>query len=401
MLNFKLWALGAIKLYANEQFDQIVGAIYKAALNPLRWQNVVESIVDFVGGGGALFYGPNLEGEGIDFAIMTRIDPDQFKSYEEHFHKQDVWFQSSLSPAHAKKNVVTGSELVSIDAFRNTEFCQDFLRQLDIFYLMGAPIDVHDGIRPTLSIYRPERSGEFEECERQALARLHSHIKTALRIQRTVGDLRRTTHASMRALDQLHFGVFLLGEDGKIAIANRFAENLLRAGYGLYSKNRQLITSRSEETCLLRKLVSEAVECATTGPSRTGGTMQLSRPFPMRPLEVTVAPVNEDNITGLDISQSGAIVFVSDPDRVLTPELATLQKFYGFTPAEAKFASAFVEEASIKLSADRLCITEGTARGYLKRIFAKTGANNQAGLMKLLLNGPALIVRSEESFNQH
>jgi DNA-binding CsgD family transcriptional regulator len=43
-----------------------------------------------------------------------------------------------------------------------------------------------------------------------------------------------------------------------------------------------------------------------------------------------------------------------------------------------------ITEASIKAAA-REGLTNGTAGQYMKRIFKKTGTNNQAQLMKLLL----------------
>jgi hypothetical protein len=46
-------------------------------------------------------------------------------------------------------------------------------------------------------------------------------------------------------------------------------------------------------------------------------------------------------------------------------------------------------------AAGLLGITLSTARGVLKTIFAKTGTNRQASLVRLLLSGPPGQVRSE------
>lgn len=59
------------------------------------------------------------------------------------------------------------------------------------------------------------------------------------------------------------------------------------------------------------------------------------------------------------------------------------------TVSEARLAARFAETASLKVSAELLGLTEGTARVYMKRIFAKTGVNSQAALMKLVLAGLA------------
>ena len=64
---------------------------------------------------------------------------------------------------------------------------------------------------------------------------------------------------------------------------------------------------------------------------------------------------------------------------------------YGLTITEAKFVAVFVQEASLKATADRLSLTKSSARTYLKRIFAKTEVNSQAALMKLALNGSGIL----------
>jgi DNA-binding CsgD family transcriptional regulator len=52
---------------------------------------------------------------------------------------------------------------------------------------------------------------------------------------------------------------------------------------------------------------------------------------------------------------------------------------------------ALIQEPDLKTAAERLAITEGTARIYLKQVFEKTGVNSQVALMKLLLTGPAIL----------
>ncbi len=68
----------------------------------------------------------------------------------------------------------------------------------------------------------------------------------------------------------------------------------------------------------------------------------------------------------------------------------SLQRLYGLTDTEAAFVAAFVEETSLQGAAQRLSLTMSTVRTYMKRVFAKTGVNSQAALMKLALTGPAM-----------
>ncbi len=75
-----------------------------------------------------------------------------------------------------------------------------------------------------------------------------------------------------------------------------------------------------------------------------------------------------------------------EPDTIVQ----SLQRLYGLTATEAAFVAAFVEETSLKGTAQRLSLTKSTARTYMKRVFAKTEVNSQAALMKLALTGPEM-----------
>ncbi len=68
----------------------------------------------------------------------------------------------------------------------------------------------------------------------------------------------------------------------------------------------------------------------------------------------------------------------------------SLQRRYGLTATEAAFVMAFVEETSLKGTAQRLSLTMSSARTYMKRVFAKTEVNSQAALMKLVLTGSVM-----------
>jgi DNA-binding CsgD family transcriptional regulator len=59
-----------------------------------------------------------------------------------------------------------------------------------------------------------------------------------------------------------------------------------------------------------------------------------------------------------------------------------LQAEFKLTPAQARLAALLHDGVSVKQAARQLGITEGTARQYLRRIFAKTGANRQIDLIR-------------------
>ena len=81
------------------------------------------------------------------------------------------------------------------------------------------------------------------------------------------------------------------------------------------------------------------------------------------------------------------LVLIADLDSkgVRTGSLESFAKVFGLTQSEIAFCNRLLLGESIVEAADRLGITQGTARTRLKLIFQKTGTSRQAELMLLLV----------------
>jgi DNA-binding CsgD family transcriptional regulator len=65
-----------------------------------------------------------------------------------------------------------------------------------------------------------------------------------------------------------------------------------------------------------------------------------------------------------------------------TAEQGLLQTNLKLSPAQARLAALLYDGVSIRDAAEKLGITEGSARQYIRRIFAKTGTNRQIDLIR-------------------
>lgn len=70
------------------------------------------------------------------------------------------------------------------------------------------------------------------------------------------------------------------------------------------------------------------------------------------------------------------------PAHIPTIDKRLLESRFKLTPAQARLATLLHNGASVKQAAEQLGITEGSARQYLRRIFAKTGTNRQIDLIR-------------------
>ena len=180
------------------------------------------------------------------------------------------------------------------------------------------------------------------------------------------------------ALNLFATGVLLLDKDGQVIACNRYVEELIAANDGLGVVAGRLRAVHGDEAIELRRLVHEAV---TTGK---GGAMLLSRPSGKRPITAVVAsfpntPANDGR------HSATAAMFVADPEHEVRGIAEVLRKLYSLTHAEARLAEVLVNGHSLDHIADLLGITKETVCWRIKHVFAKTGTNRQADLIRLLL----------------
>lgn len=117
-----------------------------------------------------------------------------------------------------------------------------------------------------------------------------------------------------------------------------------------------------------------------------GGSMQVSRRPPRRPLTVIVTPfVTSDNYF---VPKPCAMVILSDPDFKPFSRSALLRFTYGLSPSECRITKLLAEGHTISEAAEMLGRTEESTRFQLKSIFRKTDTRRQTDLLKLILSLP-------------
>lgn len=126
---------------------------------------------------------------------------------------------------------------------------------------------------------------------------------------------------------------------------------------------------------------------STPPPDDLAGTLLLPRPWPRKPLTLTVAPLPPEAASrGPDLELGAALpaalLIIADPERAPKPAPARLMQCFGFTAAEARLAAALAGGTSLAEYAESAQITLGTARWYLKQALSKSGTHRQSELMR-------------------
>jgi len=185
------------------------------------------------------------------------------------------------------------------------------------------------------------------------------------------------------ALNLMPIGVIVADRDARVTYMNPLAAEIVAARDGLVvSREDILLGERPEDSQSLKNLIGEIVEEG----GRTSRGIALSRPSMQRPLSVLVSRLEDGRQDGHNV-----ILYVTNPEQrfEVSPEL--VGRLFDLTSSESRLVSHMASGDSLDETAEKMNVTVGTARTYLKQVFSKTGTRRQAELMRLVLTSPALI----------
>lgn len=367
----------------------LIAKIYEAALAPELWPAALDQLGEAFGGSSVLFGVQKLR-SGPGFVALARLDPAcglLFRS----FHADP---KHNLSIREMPNAPVATPHLATDVPWRD-----EFLRS-EAFEVLLRPQTIQDSalmslVRETdhfvaLSLMQPQGAGPFGEPERSLLQVLVPHLRRAAQVMLRLGTLQTQVHALEDALDRLPLGVVLVDAQGAVIELNRTAAHIVAAGDGLRVERDGLVATSARATRELRRLIAGAAATGSGKGTGPGGVLALDRPSGGSPLALLVASLaREPPASGRG---SAAIVFVADPEQTDQPPEAVLRRLYGLTRAEAALAAQLLAGKELAEIAEDTAVSMNTLRTHLKAIFAKTGAQRQTELLRLLLRGPAGLV---------
>lgn len=234
-----------------------------------------------------------------------------------------------------------------------------------------------------LCVGRPPGVAEFGRSDTRVAERLRPWLDDWLRLwwhQQRQAARYDCLHA---ALEQAVFGVIMLDASGNLVEANGVAAELLDAGDGLRRLGRGIGAATIDGTARLHTLVHEARgagEFASAAVAPVTATLRRRDRAP-----ITVAAARARLGRASDDGDPAVVLFIVDPEIDLRRRIAAACANFGLSPTETRLVQHVVAGLTLAEAAVRMRIQRDTARVYLKQVFAKTGVNRQANLVRLML----------------
>ncbi len=362
-----------------EHYDELVEAIYDAALEPARWDVTVSGLKDAFNSIAAGFFVQTAD-QGLDVCFVQGPDNDEMEVHGKHFASNNPWF--TILGLMRSERTLTDPPLEKIHndrrAFIRAEFSQDWCRKQNFRYSMGGSLLDRHGNLLNLTFFRSQQAGHYTGAEIKRYQALCRHLMKAVEINARMAALAPEMGGQNSPFDCLRFGVITLDGCGRIVFKNKYAAALLNSKQGMHEKESRLKTTDHNFQGILDCVIDQAFR------GQKSAILTLPRPA-VAGLSLCVIP-SSDKRNFLGIPNRSVTIFICDPDDKEITSADYIARRWQLSPLEAQFALHLLKGYNIKEIATVLELTHNTAQWYCKQIMQKLDVKRQPELILKLMN---------------
>ena len=383
-----------------ERLSALIDHVYEGATDASLWPDIIAHACEWLGSPKGMLYTPLHGREQGGFYFQHGLTDFFLELYKAKYQAADLWTQAVVRHnLFVDGTVILGTDLVPHQELVKTSWYRDCLEMGDISRLLSSVVfalqDTEANPRiadmPTAcSFYRRSVDEDFSEIERRKLALLVPHFSRALGVMTRLRLSDLKVASSLSALDRLPTAVLLLSSDGDALFANRVATEMLSGSKTLQLKRTS--TSRGlGKFVAMRNSVNLEIARALSTARKVDDVLHFSSvirvPGPVSGQDwlIQLSRVGLGSAFSADGELPELIAFLTDPRRPLDLAPDLLSRTYGLTLAESRTAVAATGGGSVEEVAARCGVTVNTVKTQLKQVYAKTGANGRAELVRLIL----------------
>jgi DNA-binding CsgD family transcriptional regulator len=358
---------------------ELMALISACALDPSKWQAVLEKLSSSIGGLRTQMFGFDTQ-SGMNLGLLQQgYEPEALESYLSYYGQMNVWLPGFTK--HRPGNAVAAQTLAPREVMENTAFYHEWVRPHENITGGGGALLFREDSR-MFGFGGNIPAHLAEQLEPQFLALLDllvGPLQQAFEVNRALAGLSLEKYVAGHAASQEN-AIFLLSPTGRLLYCNKVAEDLAKDGtvIGVGFGRRFYFSDAAAQERLEEALHPALPVVPQTFPVRASAH---SPAYTSRMMAI--------QIDGLDHSPYGALIGIDEPAFILalTPrkarpdvELMLCQRF-GLTAAEARVAAAIAQGFSPQEIAQRDERSVHTVRAQLKAAMTKTNSNRQVQLV--------------------
>ncbi len=359
------------------RLSELIGFIYECALDPAGWANALAGITQTMNAAYttiSLVRPADVLGR---FAAASPWDPERMSELQ-HYAIDEIPGLGLALQGDVDQPVAT-LRAMSESTLKRTRFYREWVQPQGLHEACIVKF-VHNSDRIgllgcTTRADRPAISAE----EVNMFALLSPHVRRAAMIGDLLDHQRLEIAHLTETLDQLTTAIILVDGEGRMIHGNAAAEAMLE-GEGLLTLTRGAI--RVDDP-LAQRALDQALRLSIESDRAAIGGQGIAIPIKRRGRTARVAYVLPLSGTRTGMSSAVAALFVAKGEAAPT-STEVLVGLFDLTPTEARVMLSIGSGAEHDAAAAAHGIGRNTLKTHLSRVFAKTGANNQASLMRIL-----------------
>lgn len=358
----------------SNELSEMIGDIYDSALSS-DWDDFLGRLIDVTQSNKAFFFLQNFNEKTplfIEFKANFQFPNQALLDYQNRPFDDPFY---NVTKSCIEGEAFYCNKLLDISEYKRSEYYRSILKPMQSYWIMGGTL-CRDGVyESSFAINRGENDIAYSEKDFNLIRLITPHLSRALHIYRELRLYKQYADISKSILDQQDKAIVVCDENGRVVIANEFAnENLTNKAPIYFHQDKLLIPISAYQ-----KRLEQLIKLCCSLSYRDIGTQE----------SLAIDTIDGDNVLVMvaPLRVKHAFVDIDRPSCLVTVTFQkqlkweVLLKEFGLTPKELQLLKGLYAKKRLYELNDSLGVSYNTLRVHLKSIFKKIQVNSQAELM--------------------
>ena len=351
----------------------LIGRVYDAALTPELWTDVLKEIAVYFNSIHAMIFDEN-------FTLMTAqtfLGSSSIGDAMSNYNRQVIFHNPLRVPILMTKgigDIFNPTDVVAPDEYVQTRYFRDHIARNKWGDGLLIMLDKTATKADFFIVTRGEHQLYFSDAERAHLRLLAPHIQKAFMINRALAEGAKKVADLREAVDEVPTAIFFIDDKSRIAHMNNAARRIITRNDVFQVELDQLRAIGTENQILFADALA-----TSTSKGEFLLRSQANQDYIIR-----ILPLAAQSASPVVTGAASAMVFAKRAELAPSSSIELIAQRYRLTPREMSVLVGIVEIGGVPGTAATLGLKQGTVRGHLKSIFAKTESRSQMDLAKLV-----------------
>lgn len=281
--------------------------------------------------------------------------------YLQYYYKVDMFHTCNISSSLLQKKVVSVTDIMSYDQFVNTEYYNDFIKKINLFYQVILPLWVDDMLLGVIGVFKPKEEGEFKKRDSLILNTINEYIAYNLKTSQYIKKIQNEQHIFKCCSLQSPTGILVLNQKFSLLYyneqASRFCMDIAACKF-------------------VQGAISDVLNVIIEKIIRNSYTMMLNS-YQVRVMPQIIPGLNES----LDTVY---IIYISKNNPESDQVIEKVANVYYLSNREKEILKLLYNGFSNQEIGDKFYISIHTVKSHIESIFKKMGINKRASLFRII-----------------